>query len=137
MAEKSVHSAKREAGDAEFKRIDELIDAGICGICESSPIHGDDLFCESCRSDLDATCDTVVDPVERLLSQHQHMCQLSDMDETLCRCGQTFEGGPAFHRVHMAQEIYKALGLEGPQPWIFGPLSNSPNHSVSSAVSDG
>jgi hypothetical protein len=59
----------------------------------------------------------VTDPIEHVLSSHQHMCGLSNMDSTPCMCGRTFDGGPGYHRQHVAAHIRWALGLPAGIPW--------------------
>ena len=90
-----------------------------CQICDRLKVHiGDDIACVDCRRDFTAQCVTVPDPVEQVLNHHWNLAPLSDLDSTLCRCGETIKGGPGFHRRHVAEKIYESLGLPGPEPWI-------------------
>lgn len=82
------------------------------------PAAEDDIFCAECRRGTDAMSMVVTDPVERLLSEHQHMCGLSSMDSTMCMCTERFEGGPGYHRRHVATLIREALGHDPPAAWI-------------------
>lgn len=114
-------SPEGDHGEAGFP-----LDRGICDLCEERPVAPDDVFCGECRAHVEASCDEVTDPVEIVLSHHQHVCFLSSPavdDRTLCRCGEVFEGGPGFWRRHQAEKVYEALGLEGPSPWVLGPES--------------
>lgn len=88
----------------------------VCELCEKAPAEPDDCFCHLCRIEVTAMSEIVHDPVLIALSHHQHVCFLSNMDRTMCRCGVRFEGGPAYHREHLAAVIYEALGLPGPIP---------------------
>ena len=94
-----------------------------CAICEAVPLAWPDLMCVPCRGRVERSSDEVVDPVEQVLSQHLHLCGLSDSDGTMCVCGEHFDGGPGFHRRHVAEKVYEALGIEGPMPWLLGPDS--------------
>lgn len=96
-----------------------------CAICEKVPLDWPDMMCAPCRRRVDRSLDTVVDPVELVLTTHQHVCSLSDIDGTMCACTEHFEGGPGFWRRHVAEKVYEALGIEGPKPWVLGP--DSPN----------
>lgn len=100
-------------------------DRGICDLCEKKPVAPDDVFCVECRADTNASSDVLRDPVEKALNVHWRMEPLSDNEQSLCRCGQTFTGGPAYHRRHLAEAIYDALGQLGPEPWDFGEQSPS------------
>ncbi len=91
-------------------------DIGICELCEHRAADYPDCFCVTCRIEVTAMSEIVNDPILRILSQHQHVCFLSDLDSTLCRCGQRFEGGPHYHRQHLAELIYDTLELVGPLP---------------------
>lgn len=113
-------------------RYDELEAAGLCFICE----HRRDIdaggVCVSCRLDIDASSSTVVDPVETALSHHMPVHFLCREHHMLCRCGWSIDSGPAYHRQHMAEMIYQALGLPGPSPWDDGPLVEHPIPQVPS-----
>ena len=95
-----------------------MSDERACPICdERKPVVFGDVMCADCRSDFISRCVIVNDPVENILSQHQHLCGLSDLDSVMCMCAERFDG-PGYHRVHVATLIYDALGIEGPIPWI-------------------
>lgn len=89
---------------------------GLCELCEKAPADEGDCFCVPCRIEVTAMTEIVNDPVLRILSNHQHVCFLSDLDSTMCRCGKRFPGGPGYHREHLASLIYDTLGLVGPLP---------------------
>lgn len=91
--------------------------SAVCELCEKAPKDGDDIFCALCRIECEAMMMVVPDVVEHVLSAHQHLCALSGMDSTMCLCGTTFKGGPAFHRRHVAELIHEALELDPPLPW--------------------
>ena len=95
-------------------------DQGICDLCEAKPCQPDDCFCAECRDGVTARSDTVVDPVEIVLSEHGRLHFLSDLDKQVCNCGWECESGPGLHRRHVAAYIYEVLGLDGPQPWVIG-----------------
>ena len=107
---------------------DALLEAGICAICEQAPVQEGDCMCAPCRASVEASSDIVTDPVELALKEHWHVCGISDLDKTLCRCGLSFTSGPGLHRRHVAQKVYEALGLEGPTPWVFGEESPMRQH---------
>lgn len=90
---------------------------GLCDLCEKTPAEPGDCFCVQCRIEVSAMLVTVNSPVERVLSQHWKMEPLSSNESTLCRCGERFDGGPGFHRRHLAEKIHEALGLDPPLPW--------------------
>jgi hypothetical protein len=98
-------------------------DYGMCDLCGVEPIaEPGESFCVMCRIEVVAAMQVITDPVERLLSEHWSLLTNRDVgrsDEqwTLCRCNRRFEGGPAFHRRHVAEEIYKGLQLPPPEPW--------------------
>lgn len=91
-------------------------DTPVCEICEKAPADPGDCMCVPCRIETVARSEVVHDPVLIVLNRHQHICGLSDLDATTCMCGERFEGGPGYYRVHVATLIYEALGLEGPVP---------------------
>lgn len=88
----------------------------VCELCQALAPDKDDIFCVPCRVEITAMCETVHDPIAIVLNHHAHVCFLSDIDKTLCRCGERFDGGPGYHRMHVAEKVYKALGLPGPVP---------------------
>lgn len=101
-------------------------ESGPCPICEQNVLLApDDIMCQPCRDAVSATSDQVTDPVERVLSVHARFEALCSEDHTICRCTAKFEGGPAYHRRHVAEMVYDALGIEGPSPWTFGSRSPS------------
>ena len=107
----------------------------VCMYCETVPPQGDDIFCAPCRATVSAGMDKVTDPVELVLSAHwASVITQDDEERTLCRCGQTFVGGPAYHRRHIAIWIYRALGLKGPSPWELGPESGTRHHPDAEAL---
>lgn len=110
---------------ADYERLEE---AGICAICEMAPVQEDDCMCAPCRASVAAASDIVTDPVELAINDHWHVCGISDIDRTLCRCGVSFSSGPGLHRRHVAQKVYEALGLDGPKPWVFGVESPMRQH---------
>lgn len=95
----------------------------LCFLCRNLPLAWPDTACVLCRERIARSLDTVTDPVELVLSSHQHICGLADSDRTMCLCGERVEGGPGFHRRHVARLIYEALGIPGPLPWVLGPDS--------------
>lgn len=92
---------------------------GLCDVCEIMPVPNsdEDGICAVCRVEITAACEIVDDPVERLLNAHTHVCFLSNIDRTVCRCGWLHHGGPGYHRRHVAEVILDALGLPAPVPW--------------------
>ncbi len=102
--------------DAECDNCGGMLIPKLCSLCGKVPHEPGDCFCLACRVEVLAMTEVVNDPVERLLTQHWHFCPLSDLDSTLCRCGERFDGGPGYHRTHVATLIYEALGLVGPLP---------------------
>lgn len=96
-----------------------------CGLCEKVPCAWPDVFCAPCRADANDRSDEVTDPVEHVLNKHGRMEPLCTSDYTICRCTAAFPGGPAYHRRHLAEKVYEALGITGPTPWIIGPESES------------
>lgn len=88
----------------------------LCGLCEKVPPEPGDCFCVPCRVETIASAETVNDPVAIVLNHHTHVCFFSNIDSTLCRCGERFDGGPGYHRMHIAAKVYEALGLPGPLP---------------------
>lgn len=97
--------------------------AHLCSYCEERPNAWPDVMCTTCRASTEAVMDTVHDPVEYVLNGHARFEPLCTEDRTLCRCGAVFEGGAGLHRRHVAERIYDALELDGPEPWTFGPKS--------------
>lgn len=104
----------------------------FCEICE---VEGPDVdeggVCPDCRAFIDATSSQYSDPVEVVLSRHWTMTPLCTPDHQLCRCGWSIDSGPAYHRRHVAEMIYEALGLPGPVPWDDGPLVEHPQPTTS------
>lgn len=94
-----------------------------CSLCEVESLAWPDVMCGACREQTNRITDTVTDPVEPVLSHHMPVPLLSDEDGTMCRCGQRFDGGPAVHRRHLAEMVYRALGIPGPSGWVLGPES--------------
>lgn len=88
--------------------------ATVCAVCEKRPPSPDDVMCGYCRGEFNARCEIVNDPVAIVLNHHQHLCALSDIDSTMCMCGERFEGGPGNYRGHVSALIYEALGIDGP-----------------------
>lgn len=90
-----------------------------CVLCYELPaaVEDDDPFCAACRLEVDAMSYTISDPVETVLARHRHVCSLSDLDATMCCCGEKIEGGPGFHRRHVAEHVRAVLGLDPPEPW--------------------
>lgn len=97
----------------------------ICELCEVARAEPGDCFCIACRVEVLAMLETVNDPVEITLNRHWKMEPLSNMDSTLCRCGERFDGGPGIHRRHLAEKIYEALGLDEPMPHTRTALEDS------------
>lgn len=110
----------------------------VCMYCETVPPQDEDIFCGPCRAKVAAGLDKITDPVELVLSAHWasvwHTTLSDDEEKTVCRCGQTFVGGPAYHRRHVAIWIYRALGLKGPSPWELGPESSARHHPDAGAL---
>jgi hypothetical protein len=88
----------------------------ICERCEKMPAEPGDCFCVPCRVEVLAMSQTVHDPVEHVLSRHQHLCGLVSDERVMCMCCEMFDG-PAYHRRHVAEKVYEALGLDEPMPW--------------------
>lgn len=99
--------------------------AHLCSYCEKATTAWPDVMCEACRAEVETILDEAPDPVERVLSAHWRMEPLSTEDSTMCRCGERFDGGRGFHRRHLAEKVYEALGLDGPLPWKFGVQSGT------------
>ena len=101
--------------------------AHLCCFCDTAPLVWPDIACEPCRAEVQGRSDIVADPIERLLSTHQRAA-VSTIDYQVCACGATFRSGPGLHRRHVAELIYETLGVEGPVPWEFGPMSATPSY---------
>lgn len=110
----------------EAMRWEALEAAGICQLCETAPAAPPDCFCAPCRQWVTDSSSEVTDPVERVLNEHWTMTPLCDADHQFCRCGWSIDGGPGYHRRHVAEHIYAALGVDGPAPWVDGPAVTHP-----------
>jgi hypothetical protein len=119
------------------ERLAELEAAGICPVCEVDPVADDDCMCGPCRQRTEDMSSLVVDPVELVLSSHWTFDALCSEDHQFCRCGWEIDSGPGYHRRHLAEMIYKALGLDGPAPWVDGPLVEHPVPQVRPGFGEG
>lgn len=83
-----------------------------CLSCEEQPNQPGDFLCEGCRAVVEENMETMHDPVEIVLNDHQ-MIRLPDY-RRLCVCGDVFET-PADYRRHVADLIYQSLGVVRPE----------------------
>jgi hypothetical protein len=115
-------SAYLDQPEDDAAHIDALETAGICVVCEKAPVAPEDVMCAACRAVYEGRTSEITDPVEQTLSAHLAIIRHPSYTFQLCLCGWSIQGGPPYHRRHVAEHVYAALGLPGPAPWVDGPL---------------
>lgn len=83
----------------------------VCSSCgEMAQPHGQ--ICRHCGADWDDA--EIFDEWERANVRVWPSDPLCREDFTMCRCGLSFTGGPAYHRRHLAEPVARSPVVHGP-----------------------